>query len=368
MAAREVGPAGRHLPRHIQYIGSYEAAYARHRILQKGLASLGVPVDEVRDRSTLPWRWVRLTSAALRAPAGSPIVVGEAGNYLTPVLWLSRIGRRELVFDTFVSMKDTFEDRGGRMLLLRGRAGRLLDRLNCAAAGAVLVDTRQMSAYFEREIGVPASKLHVVYVGAETDLFIPQPERATRPGSLNVLFFGTFIPLHGVDVILAAAADLQPHHPGIRFTIVGFGQDYSRIRALAHALDLQNVTFGRHHVPYKELPELIARADVCLGIFANRPKTMRVIPHKVYQAAASGRAVVTADTPAIREVFSPEDAILVEPGNSESLARHLIELAENPQKRQLVAERAMAIVRDEYNPVRVAGQLIDAITCSEFTA
>ncbi len=35
-----------------------------------------------------------------------------------------------------------------------------------------------------------------------------------------------------------------------------------------------------------------------------------VIPTKVYQAAAAGRAVVSADTPALREVFTPEEDVL----------------------------------------------------------
>ena len=355
------GPAEGRPQSQVTYLGSYEASYARHRVLQNGLNALGVAVAEVRDRSFLPWRWIRLATAARRAPPGTPVVIGEAGNYLTPVLWIAGLGPRRIVFDTFISLKDTFEDRGGPLVFPTAWGGWLLDRLNCAAADAVLVDTKQMAAYFEREIGVPSSKLHVVYLGAETNLFIPQPERVSRPGRMDVLFYGTFIPLHGVGVILHAAALLQVSQPGVQFTLVGAGQEYARMRALARSLALRNVRFWPRHVPYEELPALIADADVCLGIFADRPKTMRVIPHKVFQAAASGRTVVTADTPAITEVFSSNDVVLVQPGSAESLASHLAVLAQNPQTRRAVAERGMAIVRDQYNPARVAQQLLDAI-------
>lgn len=349
-------------PSQVRYLGSYEAAYARHRVLQTGLRELGVAVDEFRDRSFLPLRWIRLSAVALRTPPRTPIVIGEAGNYLTPVLWMAALARRQIVFDTFVSLKDTFEDRGGRAASLLASGGLWLDRMNCAAAKTVLVDTEQMAAYFVQEIGVEPTKLLVVYVGAETDLFIPQPAQKRRPGRMDVLFYGSFIPLHGVGVILRAAALLQVSHPDVRFTIVGVGPEYARMRALARSLRLANVRLWGRRVPYEELPALIAEADVCLGVFADRPKTMRVVPHKVFQGAASGRAVVTADTPAIREVFSNDDAILVRPGSAESLAGHLAELAQNPDVRRAVAERGMAIVRDNYSPARVAEPLVAAIS------
>ena len=131
------------------------------------------------------------------------------------------------------------------------------------------------------------------------------------------------------------------------------------MRLIARRLRLGNVEFGPARVAYDELPELISRADVCLGVFADRPKTMRVIPHKVFQSAACGRPVVTADTPAIREIFSDVTLALVDPGNPIALADELTALAGDRPRRAALAHAASSLVRDQYSPTAIAARLLD---------
>jgi glycosyltransferase involved in cell wall biosynthesis len=345
----------------INYLGSYDASYARHRIIQRGLNELGYSIQEVRDQRSLPVRWFAMSRHLFSIPRYEPIVVGESSNYLFPVLFTSRLMGNPPVFDTFVSLKDTFSDRAthpsGKLLSV---CGGILDRLNCWAAKAVVFDTAQTLTYFVRELGINAAKSHIVYVGAETSLFVPQPPRI-RDGCLRVLFYGTFIPLHGIDVILGAASIIQTVRDDIQFKLIGDGQERQRLWDRARSLQLTNLEFGPRHVPYEQLPELIASSDICLGIFANRPKTKRVVPHKAFQAAASSRVLVTADTPGIREVFSDETAVLVEPGNSVSLAKAIIRIADDEQHRQQIAARGSELVHSDYGPQAIAQQLLRAI-------
>jgi glycosyltransferase involved in cell wall biosynthesis len=126
-----------------------------------------------------------------------------------------------------------------------------------------------------------------------------------------VLFVGKLIPLHGLETILAAAA-LAPEVP---FRIVGDGQ-------LAPVLETRPANV--EHVPwlpYEDLPEAYRAAGCALGIFGTGEKASRVIPNKVFQALACARPVITADTPAARELLTDGlDAILVPPGEPEALA------------------------------------------------
>lgn len=345
----------------VQYLGAYEASYARHRIVQQGLRELGVEIAEYIDRSALPGRWLAMARRLHLAPAATPVIVGEMGNYLTPVLAEARRLGRPLVFDPFVSLLDTLEDRaaGWRRRLLAAPS-ELIDRLNNWCASALLFDTPQTRDYFVERLGLRPDKAHVAYVGAETGLFQPRPPRGGQGGPLRILFYGTCIPLQGIDVILRAARIVQGRTNDLRFQIVGDGQVGAQMRALAVELRLENVSFGPLHVPYAALPELIAQADLCLGIFANRPKTMRVIPNKLYQCAAVGRAVVTADTPAVREGFGPGELATVPPGDPEALAELVLRLGADEAARARLAAAGARAVQARYSPRVIGAQVLDA--------
>jgi glycosyltransferase involved in cell wall biosynthesis len=74
-------------------------------------------------------------------------------------------------------------------------------------------------------------------------------------------------------------------------------------------------------VDYEQLPEELGRAGCALGIFGTAGKAQRVIPNKAFQALACGTPLVTADTPAARELLTDgESALLVPPGDAEALS------------------------------------------------
>jgi glycosyltransferase involved in cell wall biosynthesis len=87
----------------------------------------------------------------------------------------------------------------------------------------------------------------------------------------------------------------------------------------------------------------MAHADVCLGIFGTSAKAQRVIPNKVYDALACARPVITADTPAIRELLQPDDQVIVcPPGDPESLADAIALMHADGALRSSIASRGHA--------------------------
>jgi glycosyltransferase involved in cell wall biosynthesis len=63
-----------------------------------------------------------------------------------------------------------------------------------------------------------------------------------------------------------------------------------------------------------------------------------VIPNKVFQALACGAPVVTADTPAARELLSDDSALLVPPGDAQALAHALERVAADAGLRQRLSD------------------------------
>jgi glycosyltransferase involved in cell wall biosynthesis len=307
----------------VLYFGTYDRAYPRNAQVISCLRGTGV---EVLERHVPPGpaerhMWsagartaLRLAAAefrllAGRRPAFDVMIVGYPGHL---DLSVARVvaGTRPVVFNPLVSLWDTLVEDRGRFSATSpaARLLRLIDRRAFASADLVVADTEEQRRYFSHSFDLRPDRVHVCFVGAEDRLFRPawQP-----PAAFEALFVGKLIPLHGLETILGAARLL----PRIPFRLVGSGQ-------LEGLLDERppNVQWIPW-IDYDKLPAVISAAGCALGVFGTSPKATRVIPNKVYQALACGTPVITADTPASRELLTHErDALLVPPGEPAALA------------------------------------------------
>jgi glycosyltransferase involved in cell wall biosynthesis len=353
----------------VLFFGTYDArSHPRVAVLQEGLRAHGHEVREcnvplgldtadrvrlLRRPWLLPWLAARLAAAwwclwraARRLEPPDVVVVGYLGHFdvhLARRLWR----RRPLVLDQLISARDTAVDRGVEGSLL-GRALGQLDRRALAAADLRVVDTAESLDLVPPELRAGAV---VVPVGA-SERWLREPRRRSD-GAMRVVFFGLFTPLQGTPTIARAIGALAAE-PGIRFTLVGSGQDYEAARQLASANG--NVEW-LPWVAAEELAGLVAEHDVCLGIFGTGPKARRVVPNKVYQGAAAGCAIVTSDTPPQREALG-DAAELVPPGDPEALAAALRVLADDPQRLWDKRRRAHERARAEFAPARVVEPLL----------
>ena len=106
----------------------------------------------------------------------------------------------------------------------------------------------------------------------------------------------------------------------------------------------------------------IAKSDIVMGLFGNTPKTPLVIPNKVYEALAMRKPVITADTPAIRELFDDNDMFLVPAADPKELARAVLELKNNQDLMTKLAENGYNKFLKFASPYILGGQLKDIAT------
>lgn len=158
--------------------------------------------------------------------------------------------------------------------------------------------------------------------------------------NINVLYFGSYIPLHGVDIILKAAKIIEEKERDTVFTLIGEGQLLQEMKQLASDLRLKSVNFIDRFVNEGELTQYIRQADICLGIFGQTDKAMRVIPCKVYNCLAMGKPLITAATPATKGILIHLDnALLCRSGGPEDLAEAISLLKNDPALRERIARR-----------------------------
>ncbi len=208
----------------------------------------------------------------------------------------------------------------------------------CRFADIVLLDSQTLIEYFVKSFSLREEKFRRLWVGADDDIMQLCPP-ASENLPFTVFFTGSFIPLHGIDYIIQTAKILQEKGEAIRFVIVGSGRSFQKITDMASNLAVANVQFERP-VRYEQLSHLMSRAHLCLGIFGTSAKAQRVIPNKVFFALATQRAVVTGDTPAMREIFTHGENIWLCPmGDAAALADSITELKQRPDLRAKIAQK-----------------------------
>ena len=268
-----------------------------------------------------------------RLPSHKVVITPYPSVLDSLILWpFAKLRGAKLCCDLFLSLYDTAViDR--RIIEESSLFARLLfqlERLMLRLTDFVLTDTENQKAYLCRLYPVEPKKVHVVWVGAE-DGFTKQSAqvRSSSPNVSTVLFYGQFIPLHGLVNLVEAIRHIEASgRKDVLFHIVGRGQQSAEIDNLIEAMGLESIR-RTAWVDYGELPALIASADVCLGIFPDGGKGCRVIPNKLFQIMAIGRPVVTGDTAGIREILQPGPGIrLTAAGDSADIAKKILDLVD----------------------------------------
>ncbi len=232
----------------------------------------------------------------------------------------------------------------------------VFEKLCFRLVNVVLVDTREHREYFAHTVDLPVKRITVVPVGAREELFFPRAETSKdETRSKEVLVYGSMIPLHGADVIVRAAAHLRD--APIHFTIIGKGQTTQLVQHLAKQLDTRNVTFI-DEVPFGTIPRHLAPADISLGIFGTTEKCRCVVPNKVYESIAMGKCVITGDTPAIREEFTPDEhLVVVACGDDKGLADSIRVLCSDDALRERISRQGRKRFVERLSTEKIAQRL-----------
>ena len=280
-----------------------------------------------------PLRWAILTLKYLFSPTHDYIFVPFPA-YIDGCLGclLGKIFKKKVIIDALVGVHDTLVvDRNlARSQGMIAKAVFAFERKIFSWADLILTDTKMNAGMFQERFDLPAEKFRPIPVGIDETLWRPVPY-PDDPIPFKVIFWSTFIPLHGAEVIIRAAQILNQTHGNIIFHIIGDGQTAPVFEEKLSRAGLENISWDRRFIPLEDIQKQVEKSHCCLGVFGTTAKTDRVLPFKAYQALASARPLVTARTTATQALLAHgEDGILVKAGDPEALASALIDLSQDP--------------------------------------
>jgi putative colanic acid biosynthesis glycosyltransferase WcaI len=221
-----------------------------------------------------------------------------------------------------------------------------LTRLMIRKADRTIVLGETMAARLVDRKGADATRLVVIHNWADTDAIVPLAKdnafaRAhDLTGKIVVLHAGNIGFGQDLDAVIDAAERLRDRDD-VLFVFVGDGNRRAALEAQTRTRQLGNVRF----IPYQareSVPLVYASGDVGL-VSLKRGLAGCIVPSKLYTILASGRTVLAAveeasETAAI--VRNEHCGRVVPVGDSEALARTVVELADDPMSRARFGLRA----------------------------
>jgi glycosyltransferase involved in cell wall biosynthesis len=248
----------------------------------------------------------------------------------------------------------TFEARG--TLLFRGR--KLLDRLTGSRNAALVAVSRAVADDFRRHMGW--KHIRVVPNGVDLRSYAPGGDaRAAAewpsPG-LRLLSVGRLHPQKGHRVLLDAMSAARAAGARLSLLVAGEGGERPALEAQVAALGLQG---GVRFAGRRDVRPLLAAADVFVF-----PSLYEAVGIALLEAMACALPVVASRTGGIPEVVEDGvSGILVAPGDADDLARALIALERDPERRRRlgVAARARAEAFDVGATVRALESVYEEV-------
>lgn len=338
--------------------------YVRAIALRNAVADLGHELLVVKNRSRGVRRYAEVAADLWRLRRERPdayIATFRAFEILPVVLALA--GRRPVIYDEFINPVEWFVEEHRKFApgslpatALRGAFRALMRR--CAV---VLADTDSHAEHAAELMDLPRSLWAVVPVGTDEETFRPLPrsdQRGVEPAAgepFRVLYYGSMLPLHGLDVLLEAAV-LLADRDDVVFEVVG-GTEADRARVDAATARGAHVAY-RAWVPYEELPALFAASGLAIGgPLGGTVQSRYVITGKTYQFLAAAVPTLVGENLESGAFTDREDALVVPQADPAALAEACVWAAEHPAELSAIGARGRELYERRWSRPHIARAL-----------
>ncbi|MGW0764630.1 glycosyltransferase family 4 protein [Streptomyces sp. NPDC002676] len=245
---------------------------------------------------------------------------------------------------------DAAEDRKRRLSVRRWYAFTRMQKRVARRLPSVLTVSGTSRQEIVDHLGVRDDRIHVVHIGADTDLFAPNPAVPQVPGRI-VTTSSADVPLKGLVFLVEALAKVRTEHPAAHLVVVGKRPTEGPVAQAMERYGLEGAVEFVKGISDAELVDLIRSAEV-----ACVPSLYEGFSLPAAEAMATGTPLVATTGGAIPEVAGRdgETCLAVPPGDADALAAGLTWLLGDPELRTRLGRAGRQRVLDRFTWARAA--------------
>ncbi|WP_019503572.1 glycosyltransferase [Pleurocapsa sp. PCC 7319] len=259
-------------------------------------------------------------------------------RFIKSALWAAKGFRKKLIVEMYTSIYDTYVRdqkilKGKQVQAGSKQAQAMLRRdvLALTKSDLIIHTASHELNYWENLFDIKIDKNKVLIAPNFNVSLSNFQEKPVRKNRFEICWWGTFIPLHGLDNILQALKILKAQK--LQFTCSLFGVNNALFLKYCEKIKLEklddcvtlrkDLTFSDQSLPQY----LVANCNLALGIFGNTDKAYNTVPNKLIESLSMGIPTLTMNSPALDEFFEPKTDLWTCQPTPESIAESILPIA-----------------------------------------
>jgi phosphatidylinositol alpha-1,6-mannosyltransferase len=222
-------------------------------------------------------------------------------------------------------------------------------------ASAIIANSRNTKTLL-RDIGIDANKIHLIHPGVEAHAFRVDDESARRIrykhnlGMAPVLLtVGRMQRRKGQDMVLRAIPHIAQAVPQVQYVIVGRGEEFASLKALAQSLGITERVVFAGEVSDQELAAYYAACDVFIMPNRQLDADIEGFGMVFLEAGAAGKPVIGGISGGTDDAIVHEvTGLRVDGNDANAIAAAAVSLLTNTAKAKTMGEAGRRRVEREF--------------------
>ena len=192
--------------------------------------------------------------------------------------------------------------------------------------------------------GIDKNKIKMIPFGVDTELFKPSKNEAIID-TVYVLSNRNFSPIYNIQTFIHAIPLAIKENIDLKFILIGSGPEEGDIRSLVDELGVGDYVTFIGKIANDNMPEYLNSSDIYVSTSLSD-----TTPVSVSEAMACGLPCIVTDVGGVKEVISDgENGYLFKPGDYESLAKKIVDLSFDLEKRRIIGKNARLTIIEKLN-------------------
>ena len=362
--------------------GSYRSQNIIKVLADAGIPFLLLPIS-FHIPSFLPRflrRLVGYSTLTLTLPLRILFIFNSTHIIVLPMNWsavvylellFAKLFGKEIIVDYYISTYDTMVNDRKATAVNSFAAKKLLfkDSLLLKFATKIIFLNRAESVYYQNIARYQAKQDKVIIIPLVCDFKKEKFELMGLSGNIennqnfNICWWGTYIPLHGLENIIEAFEFLK--HKKIILYIFGDSDlkskpyvDLIKILGIESNVKINNeYSFSNG----KLAPFLIRNCHLALGNFGQSEKAKTVLVNKLVDSLALGLPCLTIETKATKELLNEGHGVIYTSTTPSEIAQKILDLSVNRLYLTEVGENGFKVYLNKFSPDKFKAEFIKVL-------